>query len=60
MTWSEYLYLFSEGEIAPATAFMTGKVKISGDLTKALALEKIMKAAREAEEKKLARQQKSS
>ena len=54
------IYLFSAGEIAPATAFMTGKVKISGDLTKALALEKIMKAAREAEEKKLARQQKSS
>ena len=43
------------GEIAPATAFMTGKVKISGDLTKALTLEKVMKAAREAEEKKQAK-----
>jgi len=42
-------------EIAPATAFMTGKVKISGDLTKALTLEKVMKAAREAEEKKQAK-----
>ncbi len=39
------------GEIAPATAFMTGKIKISGDLTKALTLEKVMVAAREAREK---------
>ena len=43
------------GEIAPATAFMSGKVKISGDLTKALLMEKIMKAAREAEEKRMAK-----
>ena len=39
------------GEIAPATAFMTGKIKISGDLSKALTLEKVMVAAREAKEK---------
>ena len=38
------------GELAPATAFMTGKVKVSGDLSKALTLEKVMKATREAAE----------
>ena len=38
------------GELAPASAFMTGKVKISGDLAKALTLEKVMKATREAAE----------
>ena len=31
---------------------MTGKIKISGDLSKALTLEKVMVAAREAKEKK--------
>ena len=35
------------GELAPATAFMTGKLKLSGDLSKALALEAVLKAARE-------------
>ena len=44
-----YLFLFL-GELAPATAFMTGKVKVSGDLSKALTLEKVMKATREAAE----------
>ena len=39
-----YYYL---GELAPATAFMTGKLKLSGDLSKALALEAVLKAARE-------------
>lgn len=39
-------------ELAPATAFMTGKLKLSGDLSKALALETILKEAREAAEKK--------
>merc|ERR1712223_1790584 len=34
-------------ELAPATAFMTGKLKLSGDLSKALALESVLKAARE-------------
>jgi len=45
-----FLKIFNR-EIAPATAFMTGKIKISGDLTKALTLEKVMVAAREAREK---------
>jgi len=35
-------------ELAPATAFMTGKLKLSGDLAKALSLEAVMKASREA------------
>ena len=35
------------GELAPATAFMTGKLKLSGDLSKALALETVLKSARE-------------
>ena len=42
-----FLKIFNR-ELAPATAFMTGKVKVSGDLSKALTLEKVMKAAREA------------
>lgn len=46
-----FLKIFNR-EIAPATAFMTGKIKISGDLSKALTLEKVMVAAREAKEKK--------
>ena len=50
-----YLYFHKfffdiSGELAPATAFMTGKVKVSGDLSKALTLEKVMKATREAAE----------
>ena len=47
---NKYFFGFA-GEIAPATAFMTGKIKISGDLSKALTLEKVMVAAREAKEK---------
>ena len=35
-------------ELQPATAFMTGKLTVKGDLSKALTLEKVMKAAREA------------
>jgi len=35
-------------ELLPTTAFMTGKLTVKGDLTKALTLEKVMKAAREA------------
>jgi putative sterol carrier protein/NAD(P)-dependent dehydrogenase (short-subunit alcohol dehydrogenase family) len=34
--------------LKPATAFMTGQITVSGDLSKAFALEKIMKKAREA------------
>ena len=33
-------------ELKPATAFMSGKLKLSGDLSKALALENVMKASR--------------
>jgi len=44
-----FLNIFNR-ELAPATAFMTGKVKVSGDLSKALTLEKVMKATREAAE----------
>jgi len=44
-----FLQIFNR-ELAPATAFMTGKVKVSGDLSKALTLEKVMKATREAAE----------
>ena len=35
------------GELKPATAFMTGALKLSGDLSKAMALETVMKASRE-------------
>ena len=42
------LSLVSTGELQPATAFMTGKLKLSGDLAKALSLEAVMKASREA------------
>jgi len=41
------LKLFNR-ELQPATAFMTGKLKLSGDLAKALSLEAVMKGAREA------------
>jgi len=44
-----FLKIFNR-ELAPASAFMTGKVKVSGDLAKALTLEKVMKATREAAE----------
>merc|ERR1739848_371464 len=44
-----FLKIFNR-ELAPATAFMTGKVKVSGGLSKALTLEKVMKATREAAE----------
>ncbi|XP_049869540.1 hydroxysteroid dehydrogenase-like protein 2 isoform X2 [Pectinophora gossypiella] len=35
------------GKLKPATAFMMGKVKISGDLQKAMKLEKMMKSLKE-------------
>lgn len=46
MTEENMLKMFNR-DLAPATAFMTGKLKLSGDLSKALALESILKAARE-------------
>ncbi len=52
---SGHLYPFwaaFAGELSPASAFMTGKIKVKGDLSKALTLEKVMKAAAEAAAKK--------
>merc|ERR1719225_861258 len=46
MSKENMLKMFNR-ELAPATAFMTGKLKLSGDLSKALALESVLKAARE-------------
>jgi len=40
-----FLQIFNR-EVKPATAFMNGKMKISGDLSKAMALESMMKATR--------------
>eukprot|EP00096_Caligus_rogercresseyi_P009043 TRINITY_DN2_c0_g1_i1.p1 TRINITY_DN2_c0_g1~~TRINITY_DN2_c0_g1_i1.p1 ORF type:complete len:359 (-),score=80.94 TRINITY_DN2_c0_g1_i1:425-1501(-) len=40
-----FLKLFNR-QLKPATAFMTGQLKLSGDLSKAMALEAIMKASR--------------
>ena len=45
---SENLLRMFNRELQPTTAFMTGKLTVKGDLTKALTLEKVMKAAREA------------
>merc|ERR1719508_355428 len=45
---SENLLKLFNREITPANAFMTGKLKVTGDFSKALALETVMKAAREA------------
>ncbi len=52
------LLFFYLGELSPATAFMTGQIKVSGDLSKALTLEKVMKAAREAREAEAAKEKK--
>lgn len=49
MSKENMLKMFNR-ELAPATAFMTGKLKLSGDLSKALALEAVLKAAREKNE----------
>jgi len=48
-----FLKIFNR-ELSAANAFMTGKIKVSGDLAKALTLEKVMKAAREAAEREAA------
>jgi len=49
MNKTNFLKIFNR-ELSPASAFMTGQIKVSGDLAKALTLEKVMKAAREAAE----------
>ena len=41
--------------MTPASTFMSGKVKVMGDLSKALKLEQVLKAAREADERRVAR-----
>jgi len=41
-----FLQIFNR-ELKPATAFMSGQVKFSGDMSKAMALESVMKATRE-------------
>ncbi|XP_055695852.1 hydroxysteroid dehydrogenase-like protein 2 isoform X2 [Lutzomyia longipalpis] len=39
---SKHFYEMFTGKLKPANAFMSGKLKISGDLTKAMKLEKLM------------------
>ena len=51
MTSGNIIKMFNR-ELKPATAFMTGQLKLSGDLAKAMKLEKVMVAAREAQEKR--------
>ena len=48
-------YRIFTGEVTPASTFMSGKVKVMGDLSKALKLEEVLRAAREADEKKAAK-----
>ena len=45
---NENMLKMFNGELKPASAFMTGKLKLSGDLSKALALESILTAASKA------------
>ena len=45
---NENMLKMFNGELKPANAFMTGKLKVKGDLSKALALEKILNEARNA------------
>lgn len=45
MNKAVFLQIFNR-EVKPATAFMNGQMQLSGDLSKALALESIMKANR--------------
>merc|ERR1712038_1508204 len=51
MSQENMLKMFNR-ELAPATAFMPGKLKLSGDLSKALALETVLRSAREEAMKK--------
>jgi hypothetical protein len=46
LTKEIFLKMFNR-ELKPATAFMSGQLKLSGDLSKALALESVMKASRD-------------
>ena len=39
---SDNLVAMFKGELSPTTAFMTGKLKVSGNLAKGMALEKLM------------------
>ena len=45
LTKEVFLKMFNR-ELKPATAFMKGEVKLSGDLSKAMALEAMMKSTR--------------
>jgi len=45
LTKETFLMIFNR-ELKPATAFMNGKIKLSGDLSRALVLESVMKATR--------------
>jgi len=45
LTKETFLKIFNR-ELKPATAFMDGKIKLSGDLSRALVLESVMKATR--------------
>jgi len=51
----EWLIKVLNREVTPASTFMSGKVKVMGDLSKALKLEEVLRAAREADEKKAAK-----
>ena len=54
--WSYWSYnVYFLGEVTPASTFMSGKVKVMGDLSKALKLEEVLRAAREADERKAAK-----
>jgi len=54
-----FLKMFNR-ELKPATAFMSGKLKLSGDLAKAMALETVMKETRDRSFHTLATQRRSS
>ena len=46
LTKEVFLQIFNR-QLKPATAFMNGNIKLSGDLSKAMALESVMKATRD-------------
>lgn len=51
----EWLIKVLNRDVTPASTFMSGKVKVMGDLSKALKLEEVLRAAREADERKAAK-----